>query len=264
MGKYLRILKITFEEYFAYRLNFLCWRLRNVLRLLTVYFLWQTLFLGKENIFGYPKTAILTYILFTSFLSAFVLGTRTVDVGREIVEGTLTNFLLKPLSYFKYYLMRDLADKILNLLLAFFEITLIFLIFRPEIFLERNIFTILFFLSACLLGMILYFLVSFLLSLVGFWSPDVWAPRFLFLIFLEFLGGGLFPLDILPKTLYQIIRFLPFNYFFYFPLSIYLGRVNAAGLAEGFILAVFWIVVLSFGLKNLWRKGLLSYDAVGR
>ena len=39
-SKYFGIAKVSWQNGFVYRLNFVMWRLRNVIQLLTVYFLW--------------------------------------------------------------------------------------------------------------------------------------------------------------------------------------------------------------------------------
>lgn len=95
--KYFPIVKNTWSEYMVYRLNFVLWRVRNVLRLLTIYFLWTAIFKAREEVFGYQQKEILTYILIGQILSATVFSTRTSEVGSEINDGRLANFLLKPL-----------------------------------------------------------------------------------------------------------------------------------------------------------------------
>lgn len=264
MKKYLQILKITWQEYFLYRLNFVMWRVRAVFQLLTVYFLWGAILTGRGEIFGWSQSLILTYILGTSLLRSLVLATRTYDVAEEINQGNLSNFLLRPINYFRYWFARDLADKIFNLSFALLELTVLFFLLRPPIFWQTNPWILLIFILAITLGAFLYFLTSFSLSLLAFWTPDVWAPRFLFLIFLEFFAGALFPLDILPRPLFSVLQFLPFSYFLYFPLKIYLGKLFGWQIILGFILGIFWLVLIFQMLQLIWRQGLKIYGAWGR
>ena len=54
MKKLWSIFKISFEQEFAYRLNFILWRVRNVFQVLLTYFLWSTVFTNPNTqIFGY-------------------------------------------------------------------------------------------------------------------------------------------------------------------------------------------------------------------
>ena len=52
MKKYWSIFKISFEQEFAYRLNFILWRVRNVFQILLTYFLWSTVFADPRRKFS--------------------------------------------------------------------------------------------------------------------------------------------------------------------------------------------------------------------
>lgn len=263
-GKYWQVFKLTWEEYLAYRLNFFMWRVRTVLQLLTIYFLWLAILRGRGEIFGWSQSSILTYILGTSILRAIIFSTRTYEVGSEINEGNLLNFLLRPINYFKYWFSKDLADKVLNIGFSIVELTLIFLILRPPIFWQTNIAFLALFVLAVGLGVILNFFVSLSLSSLAFWTPDIWGIRFLFGIILEFFAGALFPLDILPKTLFSLLQFLPFSYLLYFPLKIYLGTASFGQILTGFVVEILWLVIIFQVLQIVWQKGLRIYGAWGR
>lgn len=127
MKKYLELFKISFQQEFVYRLNFIMWRVRNVLQIFLVFFLWDTVFSNSQRVvFGYDRAKILTYVFGLVLVRAFVLSARAVDVGGEVARGDLSNYLLKPISYFKYWLTRDLSSKALNLIFAVFETTALF------------------------------------------------------------------------------------------------------------------------------------------
>lgn len=262
--KYWQIFKITLEEYFVYRLNFLLWRFRSVVQLLVLYFLWQAAIPQGTTIFGYDQAKILTYILGTSIIRSFVLSARSVDVASEIATGDLANFLLKPVSYFRYWFTKDAADKILNLLFSVGEISLIVILLKPPLLKTSPPFLLLTFL-AITMGILLYFYLSFLISMLAFWTPEsYWSPRFLFMIVLEFFAGGLFPLDILPKGFFHGLNLLPFPYLLFFPLNIYLGKVSLWGIFLGFLVGIFWTVVLARAVQLAFRAGVKNYAAWGR
>lgn len=266
MKKYLQVIKNSWAEYFVYRLNFIMWRVRTVLQLLTIYFLWASLFLGRESgeLFGYTQKIILTYILGAAFLRAIVFSTRTLDIGEQIQRGELSNFLIRPINYFFYKAAQDVSDKAINIFFAVFEIGLIFLILKPPVFIQTDPFFLLFFALSASIAIVLYFLISFILGLIGFWSPEVWGPRFIFFIITEFLAGGLFPLDILPKWLFALLSALPFPYLLYFPLKIYLAKLTTFQMAIGILVGLAWVLILYYMVVFFWRKGLSLYEAVGR
>ena len=143
MKKYYIIAKNTWDEMLTYRASFIMWRVRNTIQLLTIYFLWLVVLSGNKTILGYDQPAMLTYILGTSLLDAIVLSSRSYAVGEEINSGNLMNFLLRPINYFKYWLAKDVGDKAMNVVFSLIEISLIFIILKPPLFFQTNLFYIL-------------------------------------------------------------------------------------------------------------------------
>ncbi len=264
MHTYFRVFANTWGEMLTYRLNFAMWRFRVVLQLLTMFFLWSTLIPAGGSLFGYSKSQMLTYILGTSLITSIVLATKTFEIGDQITDGNLSNFLIKPISYIKYWFARDLGDKAMNTCFTVIELTLIILLFKPPLFIQTNPVFLFYTLIACFLAMTMYFFFGFLVGLLGFWSNEVWGPRFILYILLGFFAGSLFPLDILPKAVFHVLEFLPFTYLLYFPLKIYLGQLPISQIFEGLIVSSVWVVFLYLSTKLVWRQGLKLYGAEGR
>lgn len=264
MSKYLLIIRNTFEEYFIYRLNFVFWRVRNVLGLLTGYFFIQAVFGQGGVVSGYDLKKILTYIFSASVLRAIVFSTKTADLAGIIQSGDLTNFLIKPISTLKIWLAKDLADKILNVGCSVLELGLIIYFVKPPFLVQRNPVYLVLTAFSIAMAVLLYFLISFLLSLIGFWSREVWAPRFIFNILVTFFSGGLIPLDVLPQGIYFFLRLTPFPCLLFNPMMIYLGKVNWQ-IGIGIILvSLFWVAGFYFIVHHVWQKGLLVYESEGR
>ncbi len=264
MNKYFQIAKLTWDETLVYRLNFVMWRIRVVLQILTLYFLWASLIPSGTTLFGYDQSQMLTYILGASLVSSIVLSSRSSAVGDEINSGNLSNFLLRPINYFLYWFSRDVGDKAMNIAFAMVELTIIFAILKPPLFIRVESIHLLLTFVAIILAIIIYFFFSFLLGLIGFWNPEVWAPRFIFTVLLNFFAGGLFPLDILPKFIFSIFQLLPFTYLLYFPIKIYLGQLTTIEIFTGIAISLVWTTLLYVVVKYIWRKGLLVYTAQGR
>lgn len=234
------------------------------MQLLVAYFLWWAIFSEHTTLFGYTQSMILTYILLSSVVRPFVMGTRTQEIGAMINDGSLSNYLIRPINFFRLFFSRDLADKSLNIFFATIEITLLMILLRPSIYLQMNGSVLVLTGFALVIGAMLFFYFSLLLSFLGFWTPDVWAPRFLSLVLVEFFGGMLFPLDILPAPLYQMSSVLPFSYFIYFPLKVYLGQLGSSSILFGMMIGVLWVIGFKFFVEGMWRRGLKIYTAEGK
>lgn len=267
MKKYFSVFKISFQQEFVYRLNFIMWRVRNVFQIFLIFFLWNAVFSQPGAVvFGYDRTKILTYVFGILVLRAIVFSARTVDVSGEISSGDLTNYLLKPVSYFKYWFTRDLSSKALNLSFAVVETGILYILLKPVFFIQTNPTLLFSFLTSLALAIFLYFHILFIVNLVAFWTPESgWAFQFLFMaIIAEFLSGGIFPLDILPLAFQKAIYLLPFPYVLFFPLQVYLGKIATSAIVVGLITACLWLVILNLMLRYMWNKGLHRYEAVGR
>lgn len=266
MKKYLSVFKISFQQEFVYRLNFIMWRVRNVIQILLIFFLWDTIFSDPGRVvFGYDRAKILTYIFGLVIIKAFVTSSRTIDVGNEISEGNLSNYLLKPVSYFKYWFTRDIASKSLNLIFASLEVTALYFILKPPFFFQTNPAVLIVFVLSLAAAIILYFFLLFIFSLFTLWYPEQgWGVVFLLFIFVEFLGGGLFPLDILPEVIQKILYLTPFPYFYFIPLQIYLGKISFLASIQALVIAGVWVAILGVTLKKIWQVGLLAYRSEGR
>lgn len=264
LKKYIRVAKNTWQEIVVYRLNFVMWRLRLIIQVLTMYFLWLAIIPQNQIVFGYSQKLMLTYILGTSLVNSIVFSSRTVDVGDEINQGNLSNFLIRPINYFYYWFAKDIGDKAMNLVFALFELSILFLILRPNFFLQTDPIYLFFAFIAILLAMVMYFFINFVLGMVGFWTQEIWSTRFLFTMILIFFSGGLFPLDILPKEIFSVLQYLPFNYLLFIPLKIYLGQISFTQILFGFLITILWIFVIYQIMLFIWKKGLKTYTAYGR
>lgn len=267
LSRYLAIFRISFQQEFAYKLNFVMWRVRNILQVFIAFYFWDTLFIGKTGqIFGYDRSMILTYIFTILFIRAVVLSARAVDVSGQIANGDLSNMLLKPIGYMKYWFARDLSSKALNFIFAFFEVLFLYFLLRPSLFLQTNISLLLLFFVFVVLAVILFYFLLFVVELVSFWMPENgWAAQFLFIVIItEFFSGGIFPLDIFPKTFQVILGYLPFGYLLYFPAQIYLGKIDMALIYRGMLVEVIWVVLLYLLSQTMWKRGLKNYASEGR
>jgi len=258
MRKYLTVFAVDWQNQFIYRLNFVLWRFRNVLRVLMTYFLWTSIFSSRTSVFGYTKEQMIAYLLLALFINSLVASSPSSDnIGGEVSDGSLNNFLVKPIGYLRYWFTRDLSSKLLNTVFAIGEITLLFLLFRPSLYVAPSLISILLLVSA----IIIYFLLTKLAISIVFWAPEnTWGFMFTILVLMEMLTGLIFPLDLLPHWAFSALQFTPFPYLIYFPLASIIGKPVAVRIL---LQSLVWMAVLYYLLKKVWTKGLKVYSAYG-
>jgi ABC-2 type transport system permease protein len=264
MQTYFQIIRNTWDQALAYRTSFILFRVREVLQLLSMYFIWLFVIPENGSFSGYTQATMLTYVLAGAFINDIIFSTRTTAIATEINDGTLTNFLIRPMSYLKYHFFRDFGDKAMNISFSLVEITIIFFLLHPPFILQTNMLTILLLVMSILLGVVMHFFISCMIGFIGFWSNEGWGPRFIFYQAVGFFSGSLFPLDVLPDKVFSIIKLLPFTYLTFFPTKIYLGQLSIQEILQGFLVCGVWIVLLFFLSQFIWRKGLKVYTAQGR
>lgn len=263
MRALLRLFMVSIDQYFIYRLNFILWRVRMVLGLLLTFSLWSTIFYQRKNAFGYSSQEMMTYVVLINVVGSIILASKTMDVASVILSGELMNYLLKPISYFKVLFTQEIADKVINVVCSFLEITVLVALIRPPFFIQTNIFSLIFFVCFVTIGVVIHFLISFGLSLIAFWTTETWAPRFIFWSLLSILSGSIFPLDVLPTAVYRLIMLTPFPYLTYIPLRTYLGMSLSTALPILFM-GFLWIAVLFVAVFHFWKKGLHEFSFYGK
>jgi ABC-2 type transport system permease protein len=261
MKRYLQIFIVTMKEYFAYRLNFVLWRLRMVLSTLVTLFLWLAVFDTRVSFGSYTKERLLSYLLYSSLVTAFIASSRISNLAFEIQSGGIMNLLLKPFSIFGYYASTDAADKLTNVLFGLIEFTLIISIFKIPLVIPQQIGWFLVFLVS---AVCISFSINLMLSFVGFWTPEVWAPRFLFMMLVTFVSGAYFPLDLLPPLAYRILLLTPFPYLYFLPTKILVDGIQSAYFTQQLICSIGWAIGLFYLAKAIWKKGIKDFSFWGR
>ena len=265
MRKYFWSSIIAVKEDMVYPLSVVAWRVRSMMQILVIYILWSSLLTDTEGFAAYSRALLLTYVLLTMVIRTVVFSSRTVNVSDMISGGDLSNFLIKPVNFFKYFFSIDLGNKAMNLGFSVFEFSVFLYVFKPQFFLQKEALPLLAFGLLLVLATFIYYFVNMCLGFLAFYTPEnVWAPRFLFFMILDFMAGALFPLDILPEFIFKFLMITPFPYFLYFPIAVYLGKFSGWPLYTYSLVGIFWAFILWRLTIHLWKVGLRSYEAWGR
>jgi len=113
------------------------------------------------------------------------------------------------------------------------------------------------------LSAVLQFLLSYITAMLAFWVLEISSFVFILLAFERMASGQMFPLDILPPQLEQALMWTPFPYGMFFPVSVYMGNVTGAALAQGLLLQLLWVGATYALARIVWERGLKTYTVVG-
>jgi ABC-2 type transport system permease protein len=267
LGKYLHVFGIGIQNTLVYRINFLVKSSFGLIPLTGTLFLWRAIYQGDGHpggIDGYTLSGMISYYLLVTLVDALTaVAEDDWQIAADIKDGNISQFLLKPINYFCYRLCLYLSGRAIYTTVALIPVTLFIAYLHQHFQGPVSIGGLVAALTAAVMGGVLQFLIAFTMALLAFWVLDV--STFIFLQFaLEYLASGhLFPLDILPKGLVTVINCTPYPYLLYFPVGIYLGRVEGSEIWRGFAVQTAWILAMFFISQWVWRRGLKRYTAAG-
>jgi ABC-2 type transport system permease protein len=185
------------------------------------------------------------------------------QIAADIREGTINQFLLKPIDYLTYRFCLFGANRLIYTSVALLPVALFILLQRRYFVWPANPATLGCFLLSTALTGLLQFLMSYSMALLAFWVLEV--STFIFILFaFEYIAGGhLFPLDILPSWLAEVLNYTPFPYQLFFPVSVYLGRTTGMALWRGLAIQAAWVLLFYFLARWTWFRGIRKYTAFG-
>ena len=110
---------------------------------------------------------------------------------------------------------------------------------------------------------LLFYLTLFPLQSVAFWADNVWSLMVMHRFLSQVLGGYMLPLNLFPGWAQTTLEYLPFRYYFEFPVRTAMGEIGAAEWGGGMLVLIAWCVIL-WGVGTLvWRRGLKMYAGIG-
>ena len=267
MKKYLHVISIGFQNNLQYRFNFLTRTLFSFIPLLAMLSLWRTIYAapgaaGVQN--GFTAREMIFYYLLVAVVDGFTaVNEDDWQIAADIREGNISQFLLKPVDYLWYRFSLFLAGRMVFMAVAALPLAFFIFWFReytqlPASALAGGLFPLSLILTAAL-----QFFISYGMAMLAFWLLEI--STFIFILFaFEYLASGhLFPLDILPPALKQVLFYTPFPYQLYFPIQIYLGKVSGAELWLGLLRQGFWVLAAYGFARFMWNRGVRKYSAFG-
>lgn len=228
------------------------------------YFLWGAIYEStqKNTIGNYTFAQMIFYYILVSC----VYQMTRPDMGtilREIYEGTLTKFLVYPVSFISFKLSSHAAHMTLVALQLLFGIGVFSIFFNISDVITATYLEILLSIFALLIAGYLFFMIMTCLELLSFWLESAWALCIMLEFIVNLFGGKILPLALFPDWLKAISDILPFRYLVSFPVEVLQGHVSGSELYLSFIIALCWCGIFSTIAKIIWEKGSYQYTGTG-
>jgi len=261
---YPHVFKVGLQNALVYRWNFFLRCIFSFAPLAGTFFFWGAIYGSKESVAGYDFAGMLTYFVALLVLDAATSPTEDdFQIASDIRDGFINQVLLKPVNYLVYRLVLFFSGRAVYLVSTALPVGAVVVFMREHLTAPERPELWALAIAATLGSALIQFGIAFCTGLSAFWLSEVGTVIFMIYGLEYVLGGHMFPLDLLPATLYQVALLLPFAYEYYFPTAIFCGRLSDTEIARGFAMQLFWVLAQVVVSRWIWAKGLRSYTAVG-
>jgi len=265
MRTYWHIFSVGVQNTLSYRVNFFVRALFNLVPLVAIISMWRAIYANQPGeVAGYSLAAMVSYYVLVTIVEATTAVTEDDwQIAAEIKDGQIGQFLTRPIDYLYYRFCLFLSGRAVYTFAAIAPVTLFVLAYRDFLIPPQDTAAFGLFCLSLALGAVLQFLLSYLIAMLAFWVLEISTFVFVLMALERLASGQMFPLDLLPPWLNQIMMWTPFPYTTFFPISVYMGKVTGAALAQGLCMQCCAIVVTYLLAQQAWRRGLKSYTVVG-
>ena len=253
------------QEMIAYRANFICFLIGEIMSAFIMYFVWKAVFLSSDSdtFMGFTMEDMVVYLFITFLTGYLTYSDGAFAVGEEIVDGSIAMRMIKPCSFEMCFLFQELGSRIISVSMIFVPLVAGVEIYRYAVcgaVRFQPVFFLLYIVSLLIAYMIsFYFNVCY--GFMAFFFKNLWGTTLIKETVVGFLSGAIIPLAFLPAGLSAVLNFLPFASLSYTPVMIYMGMYSYGEIAWRIGLQLFWLLVM-YGVSKLVWRGAVRHLAV--
>ena len=199
---------------------------------------------GRSVVAGITETDLYAYVALTQAVITYLAIFGWYDLMNSVYTGEVGSDLLKPISYFRFWLAQDAGRAVVALLLRGVVIMLFFgLVFPMRT--PSHGWQWVWLGTAVVLSWLVSFAYRFVVNLAAFWTPNAKGiSRFAF-IFAMFFSGFLMPLRLYPDWVQQLAGWTPFPHMLNTVVEIYLGLLQGPALWQALFTQAVWVFALA-------------------
>lgn len=228
-----------------------------VLAAVTIYLLtlvWKSAYGGRTEVDGIPLQLMLVYLTIGNLQVRYLRPEIGYDIVERVREGKIGFDISRPLSYPSQLVATAAGDLIGMLPMVALAIPVAGFLgeLAPPPTWQAGLGYVASFLIAWLIAVEL----AMIIGLVAFWTLEMTGFMMVYNLVGSFATGALVPLWFMPDLMRQLVQLLPFQSIVYVPVSIYIGLPATGSIGTALLLQAFWVVVLVFAIRLIWRRAL--------
>lgn len=241
MNKLKMFINVEFLSRTNYRLALILETILICCYIIISYYLWKAVFESSYEDFIY----VFLYLIFVRVISVIYPRHLIADIGSNIRSGNILFDLLKPISFIKVKLYSSLGILFFNLIFVssiifVFGVTLLGWD-KLSILKIENIIGFIIILS---ITYIMVFIFELTISFLGFFVGNTRGLSRIKSSIIIILAGEVVPINLYPSFLAKIVYYLPFRYFFDYPINYLFGESDKSFSSIVFN-QVIWIMIFA-------------------
>jgi ABC-2 type transport system permease protein len=257
--KYWLVFKLAAAGIFEYRFDFVASTFKYSFMVLMIALVWVAI--SREN----PDLPLTTeetirYYFFSAIIYNFS-NFHTSYIEEDIKLGTLTKFLLKPISAYTNYIVFELAKTVISTTLKL--VTMIPVLWMMGLGFGVSLPHLV--LATIFMPFVYVFSYSFftLISGLTFWITEAHAIRWSLTIAIRFLSGIMIPINFLSPTVQQIFYWLPFQHLAYTPILLIQAKLSISQGLQSLAILATWLIIFNLVRYWQWQAGYKQYEGTG-
>jgi ABC-2 type transport system permease protein len=211
---------------------------------------------------GYSLQDAITYTGLAQACIGFLTLFSWFEIVYSVNNGQVGADLLKPMSYFGFWMAQDFGRSAVNLLLRGVPIMVLYAVLY-DITVPGSFSAWLAVGVSLLLAWLVSFTFRFLINLSAFWVPNAVGVCRLFFALSWFMSGFFMPLRFFPDWFVRLCYLTPFPQLINTPIEVYMGHLSSSELMAALVYQAVWglglalagQLVLAAGVRRLVIQG---------
>lgn len=230
MRGYVYLIKMRLLTAIAYRFDVWVGMIGDVIMLAASVYIWKAAYAGDALGSGASVVGLdgmITYTVVSVVMAAVFSNGVQNTIYRQVRDGNIALDFMRPLNLLGIYFSEDLGSMVSSLVNKALPLVLMAaLLFgfpMPDGGAAASLFV-----ASCLLSFMILWLMSAMVGLVAFWVAELGNLGIVKDAVVRILSGSLVPLWFFPAGLQRVSEWLPFQYTYQLPISIYIGMTKPA------------------------------------
>jgi ABC-2 type transport system permease protein len=254
LRKYSAMARTSIEIWFIYRTTFVLNMIGSIFYVFAMFYLWQTIFLGRPGaLAGFTWPEMKAYLLVSFVLGSLMPWFAEWNMSMDLKEGRVAIDLARPMDFQASRFASAVGPVPFEFCSALAVGAVVAFMFGGIALPADGAHAAVFLISAALATLIKFGLV-YCVSMTAFWTTGTDGITVGRVAVSNLFSGALIPLVFFPDWLRAMAAVLPFQGMVSTPALVYLGMMDGPTTALMLGVQAFWAIGLILLGRLVWRS----------